>query len=91
MAAALPFLYFAAAAVGGYAASGGFSSADETVGDVPQQNDPRAEEARRRALLSESARSGRASTFLTSGKGMLDEPIVSKPTLLSSDAPTLGQ
>jgi len=68
------------AGTAGYAASGGFSEAESV--DPPMRNDPRAEEARRRTLLSESARKGRQASILTSGQGLLDEPTVGKPVLL---------
>ena len=70
----------AIAGTAGYAAAGGFSSPSST--DVPDESD--AEGARRRQLLSEHARKGRQASILTSGKGLLDEPIVSKPVLLGT-------
>lgn len=61
-------------------AKGKFTAKSKT----PKRSDPRAEEARRRALISENARSGRQASILTSGQGLLDEPVISKPTLLGA-------
>jgi len=84
LAAVVPYavqgLALGAMAVGTYAATGGFSSADSV--DPPSINDPNAEAARRRALVSAQAKAGRQSSILTSGQGLLDEPTISKPVLL---------
>lgn len=52
----------------------------------PTREDPAVAEARRKALLEDQKRKGRASTILTSGQGLSGDPSVSKATLLSGAA-----
>ena len=61
-------------------AKGKFTAKSKT----PKRSDPRAEEARRKALISESARAGRQASILTSGQGLLDDPIISKPVIMGT-------
>lgn len=48
----------------------------------PQITDPEVEEARRRARLAEQKRRGRASTILTGGSGLGQDPSVARKNLL---------
>ena len=50
--------------------------------DFPQADDPRIEQRRRTQLLTERKRKGRASTILTGGAGLQDEPTLQKASLL---------